>query len=82
VVLLGIAAAIGSPLFGGTLLLAFALGRAMPIILGAFAVGWLEGLSALQRFQKAFEIAGAVVLVLAGLYMLNAYFFVIPQLEA
>jgi len=82
VVLLSIAAGIGSPLFGGTLLLAFALGRAVPIILGAFAVGWLEGLSALQRYQKAFEIAGAVVLVLAGLYMLNAYFFVIPQLAA
>lgn len=82
VVLLGIAAAIGSPLFGGTLLLAFALGRAVPIVLGALAMGWLEGLSVLQRYQKAFEITGAVVLVLAGLYMLNAYFFVIPSLAA
>lgn len=82
VVLLGIAAAIGSPLFGGTLLLAFALGRAIPIILGAAAMGWLEGLSILQRYQKAFEMAGAVVLVIAGLYMLNAYFFVIPSLAA
>jgi cytochrome c-type biogenesis protein len=34
----------------------------------------------LQRYQKAFEMAGAATLVLAGLYMLNAYFFVIPQL--
>jgi len=39
VVLLGIAAGIGSPLFGGTLLFAFAMGRAVPIILGAVAVG-------------------------------------------
>lgn len=80
VVLLGIAAGIGSPLLGATLLFAFALGRAVPVILGAAAVGWLESLSMLQRYQKAFEMAGAATLVLAGLYMLNAYFFVIPQL--
>jgi cytochrome c-type biogenesis protein len=80
VVLLGIAAGIGSPLFGATLLFAFALGRAVPVILGAAAVGWLESLSGLQRYQRVFEIAGAVTLVLAGLYMLNAYFFIIPQL--
>ncbi|MDT8835827.1 sulfite exporter TauE/SafE family protein [Paraburkholderia fungorum] len=80
VVLLGIAAGIGSPLFGATLLFAFAMGRAVPVILGAAAVGWLENLSTLQRYHKTFEIAGAVTLVLAGLYMLNAYFFVIPQL--
>ncbi|TAL73928.1 MAG: cytochrome C biogenesis protein, partial [Burkholderiaceae bacterium] len=80
VVLLGIAAGIGSPLFGGTLLFAFAMGRAIPIILGAAAVGWLESLSVLRRYQKTFEIAGAVTLILAGLYMLNAYFIVIPAL--
>jgi len=80
VVLLGIAAGIGSPLFGGTLLFAFALGRAVPIILGAVAVVWLESLSLLQRYQKAFQVAGAVTLILAGLYMLNGYFIVIPEL--
>jgi cytochrome c-type biogenesis protein len=80
VVLLGIAAGIGSPLFGATLLFAFAIGRAVPIILGAAAMGWLESLSVLQRYRKGFEIAGAVTLILAGLYMLNAYFIVIPAL--
>ena len=79
-VLLGIAAGIGSPLFGATLLFAFAIGRAVPIILGAAAMGWLESLSVLQRYRKGFEIAGAVTLILAGLYMLNAYFIVIPAL--
>jgi hypothetical protein len=59
---------------------AFALGRAVPVILGVAAVGWLENLSMLQRYQRAFEMASAATLVLAGLYMLNAYFFVIPQL--
>jgi cytochrome c-type biogenesis protein len=79
-VLLGIGAGIGSPLFGATLLFAFAIGRAIPVILGAAAVGWLESLAKLQRYQKTFEVAGAVTLVLAGLYMLNAYYFVIPSL--
>ena len=80
VALLGIAAAVGSPLFGATLLLAFAIGRAVPVALGAAAMGWLESLSVLQRYQKVFEIVGALTLILAGLYMLNAYYFVIPAL--
>jgi cytochrome c-type biogenesis protein len=33
----------------------------------------------LARYHKAFEIAGGVVLVLAGLYMLNAFFLFIPN---
>ena len=42
VVLLGIAAGVGSPLFGVLLLLAFSIGRAVPIALGASAMGWIE----------------------------------------
>lgn len=80
VILLGVATAIGSPLFGALLLLAFALGRAVPIVLGAWAVGWLESLEVLRDYQKVFEIIGAFVLILSGLYMLNAYFIVIPAL--
>lgn len=80
VILLGVAAGIGSPLFGAVLLLAFALGRAVPIILGAVAVGWLESLQGLRERQKAFEIAGGLILIASGLYMLNAYFIVVPQL--
>ncbi|HEV8553199.1 MAG TPA: cytochrome c biogenesis protein CcdA [Casimicrobiaceae bacterium] len=82
VVLLGIAAGVGSPLFGVLLLLAFALGRTIPVILGASAMGWLENLKGLRHSQRAFEIAGGVVLILSGLYMLNAYFFWIPELAA
>ncbi len=80
VIMLGVVSGIGSPLFGATLLLAFALGRAVPIMLGAWAVGWFEGLKSLQHAQKYFEMTGAVLLVLSGLYMLNAYFFFIPAL--
>lgn len=82
VVLLGVAAGIGSPLFGASLLLAFALGRAIPIMLGACAVGWLENLSVLGQFQKSFERIGAILLILSGLYMLNAYFIIVPGLAA
>jgi cytochrome c-type biogenesis protein len=80
VVLLGVAAGIGSPLFGTILLLSFAVGRAVPIVMGAGAVGWLESLKALRDHQRAFEIAGGLILIAAGLYMLNAYFIVIPAL--
>lgn len=82
VILLGIAAGVGSAWFGVVLLLAFALGRAVPIILGACAVGWLESLRTLRTHQKAFEIAGGVILIAAGLYMLNAYLVIVPGLAA
>lgn len=80
VVLLGVAAGIGSPGFGGALLLAFALGRAIPIMLGAIAVGWLESLSGLSKFHKGFEVIGGILLIVSGLYMLNAYFAFVPAL--
>jgi cytochrome c-type biogenesis protein len=72
--LLSPAAAVGiaSPLFGAIMLLVFAIGRAIPIALGAWAAGWLENLSVLSKYQKGFEIAGAVTLIASGLYMLNA----------
>lgn len=70
-------AAIGSVLYGFVLLLAFALGRSIPIILGAWSMGWLESLSVLSRYQKIFEVVAGIVLILAGLYLLNEYFFLI-----
>lgn len=82
VVLLGIAAGVGAPLFGVLLLLAFGVGRAVPVVLGASAMGWLEGRAGLRRSQRALEIAGGLVLVLSGLYLLNGYFFLIPGLAA
>lgn len=80
VVLLGVTAGIGSPAWGALLLLAFALGRAVPIALGAGAFGWLEKLRSLSRYQRILDIAGGITLILMGLYLLNAYFFVVPVL--
>lgn len=80
VVLLGVAAGVGSITFGVLLLLAFALGRALPILLGGWAVGALEAMKPLARHQRTFEVVGGIALVLTGLYMLNAFFLVIPEL--
>jgi cytochrome c-type biogenesis protein len=80
IVLLGVAAGLGSVLLGVVLLLAFALGRAVPIALGAFAVGWLENLKSISRYRRGFEIVGGLTLIFMGFYMLNAVMFWVPEL--
>jgi cytochrome c-type biogenesis protein len=80
VVLLGVTAGLGSVALGIVLLLAFAIGRAIPIALGAFAVGWLENLKTLSRYRRGFEIAGGLTLIVMGLYILNAAYIWIPEL--
>ena len=80
VVLLGVTSGIGSVLLGVVLLFAFALGRAVPIALGAFAVSWLENLKSFSRYRRAFEIAGGLTLIAMGFYMINAVLFWIPPL--
>lgn len=79
-VMLGVVAGLGSPALGAAVLFAFALGRAVPIAIGAFAVGALKSRPALGRFTRAMDIAGGVILIAFGLYLLNAYFFVVPSL--
>ena len=70
-------AAIGSVAFGFALLLAFALGRSVPVILGAWSMGWLESLRMISRHQRALEVGAGITLILTGLYLLNEYFFLI-----
>jgi len=82
VVLLGIAAGVGSPVFGVLLLLAFSVGRAVPIALGASAMSWIEARANLKRSRRVLQIAGGLALILSGFYLLNAYFFIIPGLAA
>ena len=72
-------AAIGSAAFGFALLLAFALGRSIPVIIGAWSMGWLESLRILSRYQRGFEIIAGIVLVMTGLYLLNEYFFILEM---
>ncbi|MFQ5643697.1 MAG: cytochrome c biogenesis CcdA family protein [Thiogranum sp.] len=70
-------AAIGSVPFGFALLLAFAAGRSIPVMLGAWSMGWLESLRMLSRYQRTLELVAGITLVLTGLYLLNEYFFII-----
>jgi len=82
VVLLGASMGLGSPWIGAALLLAFAVGRTLPVAIGAISIGWLESLRGLDAYRRVFETVGGVVLILSGLYMLNAYFFWVPDLAA
>lgn len=81
-VLLGMAAGLASPGYGMALLLAFALGRSVPLIAGMGAIQGIERFQSLTRYRHALEVTGGVVFILMGLYMLNAYFFFIPSLAA
>lgn len=80
VILLGVAAGFGSPWAGALLLLAFALGRAVPVAIGAWSIGYLENLRGLSAYRRSFEVIGAVTLIASGLYLMNAYFFWLPGL--
>ncbi|GAC1583551.1 MAG: hypothetical protein NVS3B5_18130 [Sphingomicrobium sp.] len=80
VVLLGAAAASGSPLWGTLLLLAFALGRAVPIAAGAASIAWMENSKVFTAYRKVFDAVAGAAFIGAGAYLLNAYFFWIPAL--
>lgn len=73
-VMLTAAAGIGSVPFGFALLLAFALGRAVPIALGAAGMSVLESFNVFARWQKPFEIAGALLLVASGAFLISDYY--------
>jgi len=72
---LGVSASIGSVTYGGLLMLAFALGRVIPLAVGAVSLGWLENLQALRRWRQGFEVLGGITLMAVGLYLLNEYYF-------
>ena len=66
VVLLGIAAGLGSPLFSAAAT-SLRVGRAVPPVLGASAIGWLDGCARLRSLrQRVLEIAGGLGLILSG----------------
>jgi len=76
-VMLTSSVAVGSVGFGVALLGAFALGRSIPMILGAISMSWLEKMSLFTKYQKIFEKISALVLIFIGLYLLNEYFFIL-----
>lgn len=72
---LGASAAAGSVVYGAALMLAFALGRCIPLVVGAISIGWLESLQVVERWRHAFEVVGGLVLISVGLYLMNEIFF-------
>lgn len=72
---LGVSASFGSVVYGGLLMLAFALGRVIPLAVGAVSIGWLENLQTLGHWRRGFEIVGGITLMLVGIYLLNEYYF-------
>ena len=71
---LGVSASIGSVTYGGLLMLAFAIGRVIPLAVGAISIGWLENLQSVERWRRGFEIMGGIALIAVGVYLLKEYF--------
>ena len=64
-------ASIGSVMYSGLLMLAFALRRVVPLTVGAISIGWFENLKTIERWRRGFEIASGINLMTVGVYMLN-----------
>ena len=74
---LSASAAIGSVLYGALLLLVFAVGRTLPVLIGAYSVGYLGSLRPLSTWHRWFEVLGGTTMIFVGLYLLNEYFFIL-----
>ncbi len=66
-------ATIGSAPFGFALLLAFGIGRSVPILVSAMSMSWLKSINRLQHAQKALAMVAGVTLTLTGIYLLGDY---------
>ncbi len=73
-VVLTSSAASGSVFYGLALLVAFALGRSLPILIGAWSMRWLESLQSLARYQQTLEKIAGSILIITGLYLINEYY--------
>ena len=73
---LSASAAVSSVLYGALLLLVFAVGRTVPVLIGAVSVGYLESLKPLSAWHRWFEVIGGTTMIFVGLYLLNEYFFI------
>jgi len=61
----------GSVWFGAVLLLAFGLGRVIPIMIGVLAISWLTTFHHMAAYYRWIEISGGITLVLTGLYLID-----------
>ncbi len=59
------------------LIACLALGRCIPVILGAWSMDVLKSLHFFHQWQTTFEKIAGFTLILVGLFMLNEYFIII-----
>lgn len=74
---LSASAAVNSVVYGALLLLVFAVGRTLPVLIGAASVGYLESLKPLAAWHRWFEVLGGTIMILIGLTLLNEYFLIL-----
>lgn len=67
-------AAIGSIPFGLALLLLFALGRCIPMMIGAWSIDRLQMLRIFQSWQNVIEKSAGFTLLIVGVYLIRDYF--------
>lgn len=60
----------GAMIYGATLLLVYALGRGVPVVLAGTFTGALKGMQAIGPWSNIFEKASGVIIVVVGLYFL------------
>ena len=70
--LLTIAAAVGKPVYGAALSLAYGVGRGLPFLLVGLFAGRIAGwLTRLERGRRVAEIVSGVALIVVGAYFLR-----------
>ena len=67
------AAATGNPLYGAAVMGAYGLGRGVLLMGVGASAGALTQTRALSRYLPLIEAAGALVLILAGLYFFKEF---------
>ncbi len=73
VTILTVAAATGKVWYSAGLLLAYSLGRGLPVLAASTGLGAVEKMRGMERFVPWIEKGGGVALVLAGVYMVWSY---------
>ena len=71
--ILTIAAATGKIWYSAVLMLFFSLGRGLPLLVAGVSVNLFKRMEVFQKYVPAFEKAGGVMLIAAGLYYLYSF---------
>lgn len=71
--ILTIAAATGKIWYSAIIMLFFSLGRGLPLLAAGVSVNLFKKMNVFQKYVPAFEKAGGVILIAAGLYYLFSF---------